>query len=233
MKYFAYFYLIVHSLAYAATYPVTLGNTKVEIIKQGGKGKTFVHLHENEKTALAAAKTFVKSKGGTLITLQHSGKRNIVFHLRRVRYEFDPNRIFTDRGIKKTLKKFGSYSPAAHAEVRKFANKIKNLLPKNGKVVAVHNNRAYSIKEYFPKHPLAKDVKELNYRAKSNYRNFYFVTKTEEYRRLKKLKFNVALQAVNATDDGSLSFYLAKKNYINIESAFGALKEQIRMLYNA
>ncbi|WP_332248014.1 hypothetical protein [Legionella tunisiensis] len=80
---------------------------------------------------------------------------------------------------------------------------------------------------------MAKDVKALNYRVKSNYRNFYFVTKSEEYRRLKKLQFNVALQSTNATDDGSLSFYLAKKNYINIESAFGALKEQIRMLYNA
>ncbi|WP_332248015.1 hypothetical protein [Legionella tunisiensis] len=88
-------------MAYAAIYPVTLGNTKVKIIKQNGSGKTFIHLHENEKTALEAAKTFIKKKGGTLITLRHSGTRNIVFHLRRVRYEFDPNRIFTDRGIKK------------------------------------------------------------------------------------------------------------------------------------
>ncbi|MCC5015629.1 MULTISPECIES: protein tyrosine phosphatase [unclassified Legionella] len=233
MKYLIFFYLIVHSLVYAATYPVMLGNTKVEIIKQYGKGKTFVHLHENEKTALAAAKTFIKAKGGSLITLRHSGTRNIVFHLRRVRYEFDPNRIFTDRGIKKTLKQYGSYSPAAHTEVSKFADKIKRLLPKNETVVAVHNNRTYSIKEYFPKHPLAKDIKALHYRPKSNYRNFYFVTKSEEYRRLKKLKFNVALQSNSATDDGSLSFYLAKKNYINIESAFGALKDQLRMLYHA
>lgn len=232
MKYFFYLCLIATSLVHAKTYTVKLGKTKVNIIKQYGKGKTFVHLHENEVTALKAAKTYIAHKGGTLITLKHSGKRNIVFYLRNVRYEFDPNRIFTDKGIKKTLKKLGPYSIAAHHEVKKFANKIKRLLPK-GKIIAVHNNRDYSMKEYFPHHPLAGDVRALHYYPKNSYRNFYFVTKSKEYNRLANLKFNVALQANKASDDGSLSFYLGKKNYINIESAYDALKEQVKMIYHA
>ncbi|CDZ76553.1 hypothetical protein BN59_00827 [Legionella massiliensis] len=233
MKYFLYLYFILNSLIHAETHTVRLGNTKIAIIKHKGKGKTFVHLHESEVTALAAARLYVAKEGGTLITLKHSGERNVVFYLRGVRYEFDPNRIFTDKGIRTTLKQFGHYSPAAHFEVKKLANQILVLIPP-GKVVAVHNNnRNYSLKEYFPKHSLARDANALYYRSFSNLRNFYFVTRREEYLRLKKLKFNVALQAKHAQDDGSLSYHFANKNYVNIESAYGALSAQLKMLRSA
>ncbi len=232
MKYFLYLFLVISSMVHAKIYPVKLGETKVEIIKRKGLGKTFIHLHENEFTALAAAKCFIEREGGTLIHLKHSGARNVVFYLKGIRYEFDPNRIFTDAGIRKTLKRHGHYSVAAHREVRKLAHNIIRLIPK-GKVVAVHNNRDYSIKEYFPHHSLAADARSLHYRPFTSYRNFYFVTKKEDYERLKRLHFNVALQANNAQNDGSLSYYLAKKNYINIETGYGQLVAQLKMLHHA
>ncbi|KTC78264.1 protein tyrosine phosphatase [Legionella brunensis] len=233
MKYFVYLLLMISSLIHAETVTVKLGDTKVNVIKHAGRGKTFVHLHENEVTALQAAKIYVKREGGTLITLKHSGKRNIVFYLKKTRYEFDPNRIFTNKGITKTLKQFGSYSPEAHQEVRKLARKIICMIP-SGKVIAVHNNnRSYSLKEYLPRHSLAADAKALNYVPQSNYRNFYFVTQRQDFNRLKNLHFNVALQANKATDDGSLSYYLGNKVYINIEAAYDALKQQLKMLYDA
>ncbi|KTC87398.1 MULTISPECIES: hypothetical protein [Legionella] len=236
MRYYLYLFFIlislVSSLVHAQTYVVKLGATPVKILKERGRGKTFVHLHESEFTAFAAAKCFIKREGGSLIALKHSGQRNVRFYLKGVRYEFDPNRIFTDKGIKRTLKKFGPYSLAAHREVKKLANKIISLLPK-GKIIAVHNNRDYSIKEYFPNHSLAKDAKELHYRPRTSYRNFYFVTKKEDYERLKRFNFNVALQATKAQDDGSLSYYLAKKNYINIESGYGEMVAQLNMLHYA
>lgn len=232
MRYLFCLLMALSGLAYSKTYTVKLGNTKVAIIKQVGRGKTFVHVHENEVTALKAAKLYIAKHGGTLITLKHSGERNIVFHLRGKRYEFDPNRIFTNRGIRRTLRHFGSYSLPAHREVKKLATKIKTLLPK-GKIIAVHNNRDYSLKEYYPKHPLAGDARAIHHRPGSNHRNFYFVTQKKEYNRLERLKFNVILQSRKAQDDGSLSYFLARRNYINIEAAYGALRAQLRMLHHA
>lgn len=44
------------------------------------------------------------------------------------------------------------------------------------------------------------------------------------------MQYNVALQGKKAQNDGSLSYYLADKSYINTEAAHGALKTQFKML---
>ncbi len=233
VKYALFLLFAGMSTVYATNYPVALGNTTVVIQRhQHGRGKVFVHLHQNEITALRAARAVIRSQGGSLLTLVHSGERNIVFSLHHKRYEFDPNRIFTDRGIKKTLLQFGHYSPAAHKEVKKLAHKIILLLPK-GKIIAVHNNQSYSLKNYFPGHDAARDAQALNYNAKHHYRNFYLVTKEDDYQRLKKLNFNSIWQALNAQDDGSLSVYLAGSDYINVEAGYDQLAAQIQMLKHA
>ena len=209
---------------------VKVGNTTVLIQEKNyGKGKVFIHLHQNETTALKAVKKVIEDDGGRLLTLVHSGVRNIVFYWHQTRYEFDPNRIFTDHGIKKTLSEFGPYSKGAHVEVKKLANKIKRLLP-NDKIIAVHNNETYSLKNYLPGRPLAADARALTMNVRHSYRNFYFMTQKYDYLRLKKLKFNSVLQAPLARDDGSLSVYLAKKNYINVEAGYDQLAAQIKML---
>jgi len=215
-------------------YTVKLGDTPVKIVrKTNSVGKTLVHLHENETTALKAADLYVDLEGGTLISLKHSGKRNIVFHLKKVKYEFDPNRMFTDSGIKKSLTQFGHYSIAAHCQVNQLANLVKRLLPAAGKIIAVHNNKSYSMKDYLPTHSLAGDAKKLHHQARSSYRNFYFVTLNKEFARLSFNQFNVALQSRIAQNDGSLSYYLANRNYINIETSYGQLSTQLKMLYHA
>lgn len=215
---------------YANNYPVKIGNSTVIIQHQEyGEGKTFVHLHQNETTALQAARVVAHAEGGSILTLVHLGERNIIFHLHKRRYEFDPNRIFTDAGIKKTLVQFGHYTPQAHAEVKKLADMIKKMLPK-GKVIAVHNNKSYSLKDYFPGESLASDAKALNFHVQNHFRNFYLVTKHVDYFRLKKLQFNSVLQARNATDDGSLSVYLSGSNYVNVEAGYDQLIAQVNML---
>lgn len=217
----------------ANNYSVRIGNSTVVIQQQHhGKGKAFIHLHQNEVTALRAAKAVIRHEGGSVLTLVHSGKRNIVFSLHHKRYEFDPNRIFTDVGIKKTLKRFGRYTPAAHAEVKKLAHKIKMLLPK-GKIIAVHNNHSYSLKNYLPGHHLADDARAFNVNTQRHYRNFYLVTKKHDYLRLKQLNFNSIWQAWNVTDDGSLSVYLANSDYINVEAGYDQLTAQMNMLKQA
>ena len=227
---FIFILLICFHSAHASQYPVTLGRSMV-IIQQikHGKGKAFVHLHQNETTALKAAKKVVREDGGSLITLIHSGKRNVVFRLHRKLYEFDPNRIYTDVGIKKTLTEFGSYSPEAAREVKKLANRITKLLPK-GKIIAVHNNREYSLRNYFRGHDSAHDAKDLHVNPHGYHRNFYLVTKKRDYLRLKRTKFNSIWQANHAKDDGSLSIFLSKRNYINVEAGYDQLATQIKML---
>ncbi|KTD66267.1 hypothetical protein [Legionella spiritensis] len=237
MKYLLYLCLFfISSLLYAEIrseiHTIKLGDTPVQIVREGESGNTFVHLHENERTALKAAERFIAQQGGTLITLRHSGQRNIVFRINKVTYQFDPNRIFTDQGIKKTLRQYGPYSGAAHREVKRLAQGIIRLIPP-GKVIAVHNNKGYSMTDYFPGHPLARDAKAWHHPPGTNTRNFYFVTRYQEYLRLKKLKYNVVLQADHAQNDGSLSYYLAGNNYINIESAHGQLDAQFKMLNHA
>lgn len=212
-----------------------VGDERVVIqqsVGRGGKGKTFIHVHNNEQTALKAAKVVIRQEGGTLFTLVHSGGRNIVFHLNRARFEFDPNRIYTDNGIKKTLTQFGNYTPEAHFEVKKLARKIKLLLPK-GKIIAVHNNSSYSIKNYLPGRDMYHDAQAIHISPDNYYRNFYLVTKLKDYIRLKMEGFNGILQKRNATDDGSLSIFLAKNEYINVEAGFDQLTEQIQMLQHA
>lgn len=235
MKFGLLLLMLVCHTVYAGTYSVQVGNQKI-LIKQFnyGRGKTFIHVHQNETTALKAAKSVAKKKGGRVLTLVHSGERNISFRLRGQQYEFDPNRIFTDAGIKKTLQEYSHYSPAAKIEVKKLANKIIRLLPK-GKVIAVHNNnnKTYSLKEYYPGKPLAKDIRAMRVRAKNQYRNFYLVTHRQDYYRLKKLRYNIVWQARSVTDDGSLSVFLKHRKYVNVEAGYDQLAVQIKMLKHA
>jgi hypothetical protein len=233
MKYLILTIIALTLVGCANNHPVMVGDEKV-VIKQytsgKGRGKNYIHVHQNEQTALKAAKTMIHKDGGSLITLVHSGERNIAFQLHGKRYEFDPNRIFTDAGIKKTLIAYSSYSPDAHKEVKKLANQIELLLPK-GKIIAVHNNKeTYSLKEYLPGHSLAPDAKALHVAPLSYYRNFYLVTQFSDYLRLKTEGFNGVLQKHSATDDGSLSVLFAKGHYINVEAGYNQLAEQIKML---
>ncbi|MGX6640906.1 protein tyrosine phosphatase [Legionella pneumophila] len=232
MKWVLVVMAIIAQTSCAVNHRVMVGDEPVIIQQTKGQGKTFVHVHHNEQTALKAAKAVIRKEGGSLITLIHSGGRNIVFHLHNQRYEFDPNRIFTDKGIKKTLAQYSYYTPEAHQEVKKLADKIKALLPE-GKVIAVHNNSSYSLKDYLPGHELAKDAKALYMNPDNYFRNFYLVTKLSDYLRLKMQGFNGVLQKPSATDDGSLSVYLAKRDYINVEAGYDQLAEQIKMLLHA
>lgn len=232
MKYFFLTILALIQVGCAINHQVMVGDERVIVQQTPGKGNTYVHVHQNEQTALKAAKTIVRQQGGSLITLLHSGGRNISFHLNRQRYEFDPNRIYTNAGIKKTLAQYSHYTPEAYREVKKLAQKIKQLLPE-GKVIAVHNNATYSLKDYLPGHNLAADAKAVHLSSEHYFRNFYLVTKTNDFVRLKTEGFNGVLQKKSAVDDGSLSIYLAKREYINVEAGYNQLGEQINMLRHA
>lgn len=206
-----------------------VGSTAVKLIQYNcGSGKFFIHLHENENTAKNAALNYIKKHGGRLLTLSHNGERNISFCFKNKHYSFDPNRIFTSKGIEKTLKANGHYSVAAAGEVRKLARAILKNIPKKGKIIAVHNNRDYSMLDYFK--TLYKDARAVHYDKSTSARNFYFVTKENGFCRFKANNFNVVWQTKRPQDDGSLSVKLRKRQYINVEAAYDAYLTQFKML---
>lgn len=232
-RYWIYVVFACFGVAQASQFPVKLGDTVV-LIKQyrRGSGKNYVHLHHNETTALKAAMTMIKASGGTVLTLDHPGGRNIVFNLNNTKYEFDPNRIFSDEGIKKTLSNFGAYSVEAHSAVKKLAQEIIQRIP-SGKVVAVHNNESYSSHDYMEGHELASEASELHLDDKQFFRNFYLVTREADFMRLKNLKFNSILQKSHPSDDGSLSVYMSKRQYVNVEAGYDQFLAQLGMLRHA
>ncbi|MGC1183439.1 MAG: protein tyrosine phosphatase, partial [Legionella sp.] len=124
------------------------------------------------------------------------------------------------------------YTPEAHHEVKKLADKIKQLLPE-GKVIAVHNNSSYSLKDYLPGKTLEHDAQAICMLPQNYYRNFYVVTRSSDFLRLKSQGYNGVLQKNTATDDGSLSIYLAKNKYINVEAGYDQFIEQVKMLQHA
>lgn len=227
---FCLFFIFVLLGGCAKNQVVQLGDNSVVIRQENyGAGKTFIHVHHNETTALAAARHVAKHDGGTVLTLVHPGERNIIFYIKQTRYEFDPNRIYTDKGIQASLMQYGNYSQEAHLEVKKLAEKLVMLIP-SGKVIAVHNNQEYSIKNYLPGGDAANDAKALYMNPQNYYRNFYVVTQARDFRRLTKKRLNGVLQSPRAKDDGSLSVFLAHRNYLNVEAGFGELSAQIAML---
>jgi hypothetical protein len=80
-----------------------IGDKKVEIhvyeVSPSDGKKVFVHVHENEVTSLAVGLQYIQKNGGKVVTLKHSFdntvNRRIAFNYKDVKYEFDPNRIFS------------------------------------------------------------------------------------------------------------------------------------------
>src|SRR4051812_21140099 len=63
----------------------------------GNSDLFFFHMHIGETTSKAAGEESVRRHGGTFMYLHHSsGRREMVVRVNGTKYEFDPNRIFTE-----------------------------------------------------------------------------------------------------------------------------------------
>jgi hypothetical protein len=195
---------------------------------------SFIILHDNEHTAKASTLQVLEQRGGRLIGIENNDERTISFSLNKKRYEFDPNRMFTPDGIKKSLQAYGSYNAKAAAEIEKFAAFFLHKIPDSTIPVAVHNNtnEEYAITDY-------KEHGKLQLNAEAVYQNpamdvdeFVFTTSSLVYDFYKEANINVVLQKNSGvTDDGSLSVYYGKQNksYINIEAEHEHIEMQIKM----
>ena len=217
---------------------VALGDTTYTIqirIYDSTSRLVFVHLHDDEQTAKDVTHTFLERHGGTLISIQNNGERLIRFPFKGKYFTFDPNRIFTRKGISESLGLFQSYNSQAASEVERFASSFLSRLPANCYVIAMHNNTdsLYTVLSYLPKGSLPHEASKIHVNKTMDPDDFVFTTDPAVFYRVQKLDINVVLQKSKpATDDGSLSILFArkKKAYTNIEAEHGHFDVQLQLL---
>jgi hypothetical protein len=228
--------------------PVHLGEARVEVVahETGAPGLTYLGIHDDENTAVAATLGTLRRRGGRLVEVRHTGERNFTFELEQTTYAFDPNRIFTDAGAEAALRDQGAFSEAALEATRAFAERLLEVvgfeqLREEGRlIVTVHNNKpgfqpaeSYSAKSYGRGGEHEREAERMRPKRETAPDDFFFVTEPRHYRLLQGGPFHVVLQDNTAmTDDGSLSVHAARKGlpYINVEAQHGHLREQIDML---
>jgi hypothetical protein len=195
-------------------------------------GIQFLHVHENEKTAVEATRSILAAAGhGCFVTWKSQDDRYVSFDINGQHFKIDPNRIYSARGLEATLKKNGAYTKEAFdkAEVLSKAFLEKYINHKK-LLVAIHNNTEGDLTAYsFVK---GGETKASYINKERDQDDFFLTTDPWIFEYLKKRKFNIVLQKEGIPDDGSLSVYAAHKKipYLNIEAQHGHLQEQKEML---
>lgn len=212
--------------------------TTTVLLSQYGDRKDVVllNVHADEVTSVEAAKAVLKRTGGLLIEVQNE-ERLIHFERNGIKFQFDPNRVFTSKGLEKNLVFLNKrVTKSAIKKVKAFSTFILAQVPKTATLmIAVHNNinLKYSINSYKPNRNHAKDALKISINRKKDPDNFFIVTRVKTFNVIRKAGFNVVLQNNStAKDDGSLSIYYGrrKKAYVNVEAEHGSLEEQLKML---
>lgn len=219
-----------------------LGNIQVPLKVQeyGKKSKNvFISLHDDEYTSVEATKRLLEKTGGLLIEIENNEKRNIRFRLGNQYYSIDPNRMFSDAGISKSLTENGRNTRLASNEVRKFAERLLELIPEQPKmIVALHNNThgQFSIQSYAKGSKRNIEAEKININEQHDEDDFFLTTDGDLYKYLASKNFNVVLQKKDdPVDDGSLSIYCGKQGlpYVNLETEHGKMdvySEMMRVL---
>ena len=215
-----------------------LGNDTVPVHKSlygNAPAPFFVHLHHNEITADSAAQYFLQRAGGMMISVQNDRERLMQFWLAGVRYQFDPNRIFTPAGAERSLRRLGPFASAALASVLRFSDSLLSLLPDSIPLITVHNNThgAYSLRSYLPDGELAREAADVFLNAEMDDDDFVLTTDAKLFSALRNRGINAVLQKNDdAADDGSMGYLFSKmgRSYTNVEAEHGHLEEQLRML---
>ena len=218
--------------------PFKLGDSTVifRTFIAGDSKIIYFNLHDDENTAVKAAKQILGKTNSRLIEIHESDKRLISFNIDTTVYKFDPNRIFTPLGRKKTLERYSQFSPEADSLVKTFADYITDSLLYGATIiVTLHNNSPenYSILSYAKGGEYETDAAAVYVNEKKDPDDFFYVTEKLYFDKIKAKGYNVLLQDNSkVTDDGSLSVYCGSKGikYINVEAEQGHLKQQVEMI---
>jgi hypothetical protein len=85
----------------------TLGDATVRLVahRTDKPGPLYFNMHDDEHTSVEAAAAVLGGSGGTLFELSHTGERFIGFYLDSTRYAVDPNRIYTNAGVWREMRR--------------------------------------------------------------------------------------------------------------------------------
>ena len=220
-----------HSLSLAGT------RRTVSLRIVGPTRRVLCNLHDDEQTSVLAALEVLRRRHGRLVTIGNDGARNVTFSLGGREFQFDPNRIFTVTGVRKTLVDLSSWDEAAQQAVVAFGQQLLQRydLTNADFVVALHNNTEgrYAATSYAAGEAYERDAAAVHLAADKDADDFFFVTNPRIYNALSKRGHHVVLQDnQQVSDDGSLSVYCGQMGipYVNVEAQHGHLQQQVEML---
>lgn len=217
---------------------ITLGDKTLEVCERNQQSTSdfvFLNVHQDEVTSIQALHHFDTLDNFAYFYLKHDETRRITFSIKNKKYSIDPNRIYTKKGIRRTLKDDTGKSRKAVKSVQKFSKEIIDRILPFVTVVAVHNNTDinYSIKSYLPGGDEAQNTKKIHVTNQMDADDFIYTTDENFFEKFKARDINVILQDNEGyVNDGSLSVYCGKNGvpYINIETQKGHLKQQIELI---
>ena len=217
---------------------VNLGDTPFKFIQHYGKVDDqilFINVHEDEITSIETVEEYAKNQPVHFVRIGHVQTRRLEFELKGKTYNVDPNRIYTRKGRRKTLKDGGKFSFSAAKEVKAFASSLLNYLENRSVIIAMHNNTDvnYTIKSYLPGGDEAQNTAQIHINPEMDADDFVYTTDLGFFEKLKARNINVILQDNKKyVNDGSLSVYCGKKGipYINIEAQKGHFDEQLFLI---
>ncbi len=224
----------------ASTTTLYLGEERVwvHVHESPTPGLTFVNIHDDENTALEAAKLYIRDHGGRLVELRHGRGRTVVIRRNGVLDRFDPNRMFTENGLRHSLYLFGTLSDENYAPIADFARKVAGFISieKGKAIISVHNNTPgkLTIHDFKPGQWYGRDSREVFINPAEDPDNFFFTNSPVLFRALKTLRYNVVLMVPDPPDRGTLGNYVNNAGgiYVLVEAEHGHLSSQVRMLEN-
>ena len=213
-----------------------LGTSKciVHVYKNKRKTISVVRLHPNENTCIRSFFQLPSKNHFALYQLSQRGKRLLEYRLHNRVYYFDPNRIFSKRGIINILKEHNLHFPKSLVnKIAVFSKKLlatAHITNSSKHIIAIHNNSngEFSVETYSRYSKVASHF--ISHSKDAD--DFFIVTSISDFKFFKKHNENVVLQSKYAKDDGSLSVFCQRHNipYINVEAQYGHIQRQKKML---
>lgn len=209
---------------------------KVVKYSYGKPNVNFLVIHDNEDTGVKAAFEYIRFSGGSVFDSQYGDVRNYNINYQGLKYQIDPNKIYSSYGVMEGLEFYGAVNDEVSASLNTAAEMILNFYNPGEPdyIFTLHNNTdgAFGINSYLKGHELELVADSLHINFNMDPDDLILVTDLKLFNALKKEDVNVVLQSRDAADDGSLSLYAMQNKipYINVEVQHGHQLQNLQLI---